>query len=249
MKIKPRSKIWRFFNSWWVLLTFVFFMNWVAFMYISAKTKKKSWAVWGLVYSIPFILLVFEVYDEKSTAYDYLFFVAIIGTVISVIHALNIRKEYLSRLQYRKAYEAEMERHLAYDYDPDTEDYDDEDYEYENHEEDEEDYQEENEQDYEEDEVAASQNVKEELPSPSNSILDLNVATEQQISDLPGVGIILAKKAIKHREENGQFRTVEEFFQLLQLKQYAIDRLRPIVVVSTTPSVTPQTNRRRLVDY
>lgn len=248
MKIKPRSKIWRFFNSWWVLLTFVFFLNWVAFMYISAKTKKKAWAVWGLVYAIPFILLLLEVYDEKSAAYDYLFFAAIIGTVISVIHALNIRKEYLSRLQYRKAYEAEMERHLAYDYNPDTEDYDDEDYEYE----DDEDYEEDEDTEdsyYEEEEVAASQIEEATLSSSSDSLLDLNVATEEQISDLPGVGIILAKKAIKHREESGKFHSVEEFFQLLQLKQYAIDRIRPLVVVIESPSLPPQTNRRRLVDY
>jgi hypothetical protein len=221
-------------------------------MYISAKTKKKAWAVWGLIYAIPFILLSFEVYDAKSTAYDYLIFAAIMSTVMSVIHAFNIRKEYLSRLQYRKAYEAEMERHLAYDYDPDTKDYDDEEYEdedYEDEDYEDEDYEYENEEDYEEEEVMASQTEEATLSSNSSSLLDLNIATEAQISDLPGVGIILAKKAIKHREENGQFSTVEEFFQLLQLKQYAIDRLRPLVVVTNSSSLSPQTNRRRLVDY
>lgn len=246
MKVASRSKAWRFFNSWWILLTFVFYLNWIAFMYISARAKKKSWAVWGFIYAIPFMMIFFELYDVNSRHYDFFMSTGIISTFISVFHGFYIRKDYLTRLQYRKAYDAEMDRRLARQFEVGiedrentkrTEDFTDE-----------------------QEEVAAPQ-IKNEVPSfneesnissslnHSGSVLDLNIATEQEISELPGVGIILAKKAINHRERNGEFRTVGDFFELLQLKQYAIDRLRPLVVVTEPPSLPPQTNHRRLVDY
>lgn len=82
----------------------------------------------------------------------------------------------------------------------------------------------------------------------SPSVLDLNSASESDISNLPGVGAILAKKAIQYHRRNNGFLSVDEFFEILGLKQYVIERIRPLVIVHS-PSLTPPKPNSRVVDY
>jgi DNA uptake protein ComE-like DNA-binding protein len=107
-------------------------------------------------------------------------------------------------------------------------------------------------------------------PVRETKAIDLNTASESELADLPGVGVILAKKAIRHREANGGFHTADEFFETLRLPPHAVVRLRPLVTVSAvlqavSPSPEPDSpasmspeappappaspSRGRVVDY
>lgn len=55
--------------------------------------------------------------------------------------------------------------------------------------------------------------------------LDINRATQAQLLTLPGVGLAQAKQAIAHREQNGPFRSLDEFGELLQLKPHFLVQL------------------------
>ncbi len=61
--------------------------------------------------------------------------------------------------------------------------------------------------------------------------LDLNQASEFQIAMLPGVGPILAKKAILFREGHGGFDSCEQFYEVLDLKPHLAKNIAPMIGV------------------
>jgi DNA uptake protein ComE-like DNA-binding protein len=83
--------------------------------------------------------------------------------------------------------------------------------------------------------------------------VNVNSASESELAELPGIGAILAKKAVQHREANQGFRSVDEFFEVLGLKPHAVVRLRPLLTcgpASDEPSSPPPpSGGGRVVDY
>lgn len=95
--------------------------------------------------------------------------------------------------------------------------------------------------------------VHSSIPEPDVSrdpeaLLELNSASEEEIAALPGVGIILAKKAISVRQTKGGFCSIDEFMEILGLKPHIVVRIRPLVKVHPPEPKPPQTGRR-VVDY
>lgn len=59
----------------------------------------------------------------------------------------------------------------------------------------------------------------------NTSLLDLNSATTEEISQLPGVNIIGAKKAVSYRNQKGKFDNIEEFFNVVGVKDHFKDKI------------------------
>lgn len=283
--VTRKSALWRLMQSWWILLTFTMFFNWTPFLYIAGRTKNNRWALWGLVYAIPFMLTMANPFPEGSVADDNLTTAIIIGCLISIIHAFSIRKEFLLRLEARqllaRGEDEALLRKIEADYGVRMRD------------------SAKRQNQAGRSAALDSQAIREArsgeppasafasalpvdhaveqtsdfLPvpppaqpsqtpradvsavrlveSPASGVLDLNSAAEEEIADLPGVGAILAKKAIQVREENGGFRSTEQFFEALRLKPRVIERIRPLVVVrdAASPPPPPPSHGRRVVDY
>ena len=62
--------------------------------------------------------------------------------------------------------------------------------------------------------------------------LDVNNASEVEITSLPGISIVLAKKIIKRREEIGGFKDVNDFLDFTQLKPHMRMQLRDLICVN-----------------
>jgi len=60
----------------------------------------------------------------------------------------------------------------------------------------------------------------------SNEKTDVNNCSEIELTELPGISIVIAKKIIKKREEIGGFKTVEEFLNYIKLKPHMENQLR-----------------------
>ena len=58
---------------------------------------------------------------------------------------------------------------------------------------------------------------------------DINNASEIELTALPGISIVMAKKIIKKREEIGGFKNINDFFLFLKLKPHMETQLREIV--------------------
>lgn len=105
MFVTSRSKRWELLHSLWIGWTFTLgFFNWIAFFYIAFRARQKKWAVWGAIYTVPFILaMIFAGGDAFSGWIGDLIIASILMLgVVSIVHAFWIRKEYLLRLDHRK---------------------------------------------------------------------------------------------------------------------------------------------------
>ena len=86
-----RFRFWWRHSLWigWTLTGGVF--NWVAFMYISARSRYKPWALWGFAYLLPLILTMIAWGTPLGRAFLALQLVAGAG---SFLHALYLRPYY-----------------------------------------------------------------------------------------------------------------------------------------------------------
>ena len=56
--------------------------------------------------------------------------------------------------------------------------------------------------------------VPEEEIAPEFPPVDLNTATAEELDELPGIGMTLARRIIAYREANGPFETLEELMEV-----------------------------------
>lgn len=84
----------------------------------------------------------------------------------------------------------------------------------------------------------------------SNKI-DVNFATASEISILPGINIVKAKKIIEYRDKNGLFKDVNEFLKVAEVKEHFIDKIKPMIIAGKP--VEPKDNddylEGRIVDF
>lgn len=81
--------------------------------------------------------------------------------------------------------------------------------------------------------------------------VDINTADEATLENLPGLNVIDVQKVLNHRKEHGGFSSVDEFFDVLNLKPHIIVNLRDYVFVSRVdrkPSDVSQSGTRRRID-
>lgn len=197
-------------GSWWVVLAFIPFLNWLPFIYIGFRTGYSTWTIWGLVYALPSFLWV-----VADSLVDVLVIPWFGLWMVSIYHAFRVRAEYRRRLDAKKGVLAT----------PST--------------------------------VPSSQPVSwaqtqavsvSDAPPPQSPV-DVNNASEEVIAAMPGIGSVLAKKAVNERQKRGGFKSTEEFGQALGLMPHIVERIRPIVVISPLPAADdPQTNSGRVVD-
>lgn len=64
-----------------------------------------------------------------------------------------------------------------------------------------------------------------------HSKIDVNKASADEISALPGVNIVKAKKIVEYRNLNGLFKNEDEFLKALQVKEYFIPKIKKMIVV------------------
>ena len=62
--------------------------------------------------------------------------------------------------------------------------------------------------------------------------LDINNASEIEITELPGISIVLAKKLIKRRDEIKGFKSVNEVCTFLKLKPHLENQLRELIYIN-----------------
>ncbi len=70
-----------------------------------------------------------------------------------------------------------------------------------------------------------------EAPGAADGKVDLNLAGEQELDELPGVGPVLAERIIAYRAQNGPFASVEQLLEVPGIGQARLADLSPRVTV------------------
>lgn len=91
-------------------------------------------------------------------------------------------------------------------------------------------------------------------PQPVGAAVDINRCTQDELMSLPGIGVAQAKKALEYRAQNGGFRSLDEFVDVLQIKPHFAVQIFDRATVSqpapkSTPQPAPGKQSRRTIDF
>jgi competence ComEA-like helix-hairpin-helix protein len=70
---------------------------------------------------------------------------------------------------------------------------------------------------------------------PPDHPIDLNVANEKELEELPGVGPTTAKAIIEFREKSGRIKRVEDLLVIRGISETKLQKMRPYVTVGAPP--------------
>ena len=71
---------------------------------------------------------------------------------------------------------------------------------------------------------------------PSQSTVNLNTASRDELVTVPGIGPSKAQAIVEHRKTHGPFKTVDDLKQVKGFRDKLVERLRPELTVAAAPS-------------
>jgi len=83
-------------RSWWVLISFISFINGFGFIYMGFITQNRVWVLEGLTYEIPWLFLV--VYQQPDI-FGALSAVALLVQLIGIVRSIWVDMKYLNMLE------------------------------------------------------------------------------------------------------------------------------------------------------
>ena len=60
-------------------------------------------------------------------------------------------------------------------------------------------------------------------------LVNINTATEEELTELPRVGPVIAKRIVEFRAEHGNFETLEELMNVKGIGEKTFERLKPLI--------------------
>jgi len=104
LSITKKGKAWEYFNSLWIIWTFLIPFGFVAFFKIGSKAKYKIWTLFGYIYLFLGVSCLFLTSIAKrfeSTLFGTLLSLFIVFSWITpIIHAFLVKKAYLVRREF-----------------------------------------------------------------------------------------------------------------------------------------------------
>lgn len=91
-----------------------------------------------------------------------------------------------------------------------------------------------------------------DLVNEGSTKVNVNGAEAAEISLLPGINIVKAKKIVEYRNLNGDFKSVDEFIAVANVKEHFIPKIKEMVEVGFSQNYDPSANdyeEGRIVDF
>ncbi len=80
--------------------------------------------------------------------------------------------------------------------------------------------------------------------------LDINTATEEQITNLPGISVIMAKRIIKYRDLHCGFESLAEFYSEMNIKPHFQRQLNDLISAEKKINITIDKElNNRIIDF
>ncbi|MDR2712508.1 MAG: helix-hairpin-helix domain-containing protein [Clostridiales bacterium] len=242
MAVTNMGKGWEIRNSLWIIWTFVPALNWIPFFWIGSRAKQRKWILFGCLYLLLCLILP-GISGEKWVEENQLVRATItpafgLAWLASIFQAFLSRKEYLVRREtiintrqaadnaYRQQIQNSYLQQHGYS-------------------------QQSGIQATATPQTPPSQPVSQiptyQQPPQPNQKINLNTASEHQLTSLPGVGVALAKRAVEIRTQIGGFISVEDFIQRLALMPHFAVQIENLAFIEPGP-IPPPENTGRVID-
>ncbi len=79
--------------------------------------------------------------------------------------------------------------------------------------------------------ITSNENSENNNSSTSNSLININLASLEELTTLPGIGESKAQNIINYREENGYFKTIDEIKNVNGIGEATFDQLKKYITV------------------
>ena len=86
--------------------------------------------------------------------------------------------------------------------------------------------------------VPSSVSAQQEQAAPQKATINLNTATLDQLTTLPGIGAKTAERILEYRTKSGGFKKIEELMNVRGIGEKSFLKLKPLITVSA-----PRTER------
>ncbi len=90
-----------------------------------------------------------------------------------------------------------------------------------------------------------------EILSKSTNKIDVNTAAASELSILPGINIVLAKKIVEYRDKNGLFKDIDDFIKAAEVKEHFVSKIKNMIEVGKPSEDKPDDDNYegRVVDF
>lgn len=90
-----------------------------------------------------------------------------------------------------------------------------------------------------------------EVEPVSGEKVDINSASANELSTLPGVNIVGAKKIVEYRNLNGLFTSEDEFIKAANVKEHFIPKIKSMIIIGKSQQIqnVADTDGGRVVDF
>jgi competence protein ComEA len=73
------------------------------------------------------------------------------------------------------------------------------------------------------------------LSNPSLTLVDINIASVEQLDTLPEIGPKTAQSIIDYRNANGPFAKIEDIMDVIGIGQVTFDKIKDLITIGTPP--------------
>ncbi|ACA46226.1 hypothetical protein FDB72_14770 [Clostridium botulinum] len=273
MAVTKKGNKWEIQKSLWILCSFVVLVNGMGMYFAGKKAKVKRWYNYGLIYTaIAWIGLIMggELTGFLQSIGSIIFF---LDYIVCIVHSFKIRKEYLIRREILEDKNVEEQSKINFMRNKIAKEYGLDDINSNNTIKD---NTSQNDSVRERSNINAEAKIenfdmknKEEninnispvMPKVENTVndiknnvnneelLDINSCSELELSRLPGIGLILAKKAVNFRNSRNGFNSVDEFIETVGVKPHFVDTVKTMICCNPVKIVETVKMSGRRVDF
>ena len=86
--------------------------------------------------------------------------------------------------------------------------------------------------------VVFAEDTKKATPIPTPKVeetkekININVATAEELVELPGIGKVIAARIVEYREKNGSYKTPEDMMNVKGIGEKTFEKIKDLIVIA-----------------
>ena len=204
--------LWKILHSLWVFATLILYIPGLPIFFVGIRANNRKWIIIGIILQLPVVLFALLYSFNITWLNQVLALLVLISIISAFIYALMIRNEYLDVLRGKINYNTQnnYQNQIINNHNINN-------------------FTNTNSQNTN---IIDFRNLS-EAASDRIVAIDINKASYDEIEQLPGINIILAKKIMNARNQGITFSNIKELAEYLDISEDHMNRLEKYIKFST----------------